>query len=74
MRSDRPIIALFCGSRDWTDREKIRRDLRSLPEGSLVVEGDRVRLPARRAGHRAHDPNAEDEGITVQTRTPPSTA
>ena len=37
--SDRPIVALFCGSRDWTDRERIRRDLESLPEGSVVIEG-----------------------------------
>lgn len=34
-----PVVALFCGSRDWSDRERIRRDLESLPEGSVVIEG-----------------------------------
>jgi YspA, cpYpsA-related SLOG family len=34
-----PVVALFCGSREWTDRERIRRDLESLPEGSVVIEG-----------------------------------
>lgn len=34
-----PVVALFCGSRDWTDRDRIRRDLESLPEGSVVIEG-----------------------------------
>jgi hypothetical protein len=24
-----PVIALFCGSREWTDRDRIRRDLES---------------------------------------------
>lgn len=31
-----PVVALFCGSREWTDRERIRRDLESLPRGSPV--------------------------------------
>ncbi|HEY4779122.1 MAG TPA: SLOG family protein [Solirubrobacterales bacterium] len=39
MSSGPPIIALFCGSREWTDRERIRRDLESLPEDSVVIEG-----------------------------------
>ncbi len=34
-----PVIALFCGSPEWSDRERIRRDLESLPEGSVVIEG-----------------------------------
>jgi hypothetical protein len=34
-----PQVALFCGSRKWTDRERIRRDLESLPELSVVIEG-----------------------------------
>jgi hypothetical protein len=61
MRSDRPVIALFCGSRDWTDREKIRRDLRSLPKGSIVVEGG-----ARGADRIARE-EAQALGIHVAT-------
>jgi hypothetical protein len=33
------VVAIFCGSRKWTDRERIRRDLASLPPGSIVIEG-----------------------------------
>jgi hypothetical protein len=33
------VVAIFCGSRKWTDRERIRRDLESLPPGSIVIEG-----------------------------------
>jgi hypothetical protein len=33
------VVAIFCGSRKWTDRERIRRDLKSLPPGSIVIEG-----------------------------------
>lgn len=35
-----PEIALFCGSREWTDRDAIRRDLESLPPNSVVIEGE----------------------------------
>lgn len=35
----KPLVVLFCGSRNWTDRARIRRDLESLPEGSVVIEG-----------------------------------
>ena len=51
-----PVVALFCGSREWTDRDRIRRDLESLPEGSVVIEGgargaDRIaREEAQRLG------------------------
>ena len=51
-----PVVALFCGSRKWTDRDRIRRDLESLPEGSVVIEGgargaDRIaREEAQRLG------------------------
>lgn len=34
-----PVVALFCGSRGWSDREAIRRDLRALPDLSVVIEG-----------------------------------
>ncbi len=34
-----PQLVLFCGSREWTDRERIRRDLESLPPDSVVIEG-----------------------------------
>jgi hypothetical protein len=49
-------VVLFCGSRNWTDRETIRRDLEGLPAGSVVIEGeapgaDRIaRQEARRLG------------------------
>jgi hypothetical protein len=33
------VVAIFCGSRKWTDRERIRCDLKSLPPGSIVIEG-----------------------------------
>jgi hypothetical protein len=36
----RPQVVLFCGSRKWTDRDTIRRDLESLPAGSVVIEGE----------------------------------
>jgi len=58
---DRPVIALFCGSRDWTDRTKIRRDLRALPAGSIVVEGG-----ARGADRIARE-EAHELGIHVAT-------
>jgi SLOG family YspA-like protein len=35
----RPVVTIFAGSRDWTDRERIRRDLESLPDGSILIEG-----------------------------------
>lgn len=34
-----PEIVLFSGSREWTDREVVRRDLGGLPPDSLVIEG-----------------------------------
>ena len=37
--SARPPLALFCGSREWTDRARIRADLDRLPAGSIVIEG-----------------------------------
>jgi hypothetical protein len=56
-----PVIALFCGSREWTDRERIRRDLESLPEGSVVIEGG-----ARGADRIARE-EAKALGIHVAT-------
>lgn len=32
-------VALFCGSRDWRDRERIREDVWGLPTNAVVVEG-----------------------------------
>lgn len=32
-------VALFCGSRGWTDRNQIRLDIEWLPNGAVVVEG-----------------------------------
>jgi hypothetical protein len=34
-----PLVVLFSGSREWTDRARVRRDLEGLPAGSLVIEG-----------------------------------
>jgi hypothetical protein len=34
-----PLVVLFSGSRKWTDRARVRRDLEGLPAGSLVIEG-----------------------------------
>jgi hypothetical protein len=59
--SGRPIVALFCGSREWSDREQIRRDLESLPEGSVVIEGG-----ARGADQIARE-EAEALGLHVAT-------
>jgi hypothetical protein len=59
--SDGPLVALFCGSRDWADRQSIRRDLRSLPQGSIVIEGG-----ARGADRIARE-EAQALGIHVAT-------
>jgi hypothetical protein len=32
-------VVLFSGSRHWKDRQRVIRDLRALPQGSLVIEG-----------------------------------
>ncbi len=61
MSSGKPIIALFCGSRDWTDRERIRRDLESLPEGSVVIEG------GARGADRIAQEEARELGLHVAT-------
>jgi hypothetical protein len=59
-----PVVALFCGSREWTDRERIRGDLESLPDGSVVIEGgapgaDRIaRQEAHKLGIHAATVNA----------------
>lgn len=34
------VVALFTGSRDWTDWEAVRRDVEALPRHALVVHGD----------------------------------
>jgi YspA, cpYpsA-related SLOG family len=56
-----PLIVLFCGSRDWSDRERIRRDLESLPEGSVVIEG------GARGADRIARVQARDLGLHVAT-------
>lgn len=35
----RPLVVLVCGSRTWTDADRIRIKLRALPRGSTVVHG-----------------------------------
>lgn len=37
--SDGSLVALFCGSRDWSDRSAIRREIRSLLPGSIMIGG-----------------------------------
>lgn len=34
------FVALFSGSREWSDIGRIEEDMRVLPSGSLVIEGD----------------------------------
>lgn len=57
----RSAIAIFAGSRDWTDRQAIRRDLETLTEDSLVIEGG-----ARGADRIARE-EAEKLGLHVVT-------
>lgn len=59
--STRPVVALFSGSRDWSDRERIERDVAKLPEGSVVIEGG-----ARGADRIARE-TATECGIHVAT-------
>ncbi len=33
------MIALFCGSRSWTDVEPIKADLAGLPSSTIIVHG-----------------------------------
>lgn len=49
------MIALFCGSRDWTDREAIRRDIHDVYAGGIVITG----------GARGADQIAEQEARAV---------
>lgn len=34
-----PVVALFCGGRDWADHGPIRDDLHALPADSVVIAG-----------------------------------
>jgi len=34
------VFAIFCGSRYWTDREKIREVLSGLPSDATIIHGD----------------------------------
>jgi hypothetical protein len=33
-----PLVVIFCGSVNWTDRDEVRRDLEGLPPDSIVIE------------------------------------
>lgn len=57
----RPLVVLFCGSRNWTDRAPIRSDLESLPAGSVVIEG------GARGADRIARVEAEALGLHVAT-------
>jgi hypothetical protein len=59
--SDHAVIALFCGSRDWSDRESIRAEVKALTPGSIVIEGG-----ARGADRIARE-EARSLGIHVAT-------
>jgi len=59
--SDRSVVALFCGSRDWSDRGAIRRQLRTLPPNSIVIEG------GARGADRIARQEAQALGIHVAT-------
>lgn len=56
-----PLLVIFCGSREWSDRAAIRADIESLPEGSIVIEGG-----ARGADRIARE-EAEALGVHVAT-------
>lgn len=45
---------LVCGSRDWTDRKRIRSRLLNLPKGSTVIHGG-ARGADRLAAEVAHE-------------------
>ena len=49
----RPLVVVVCGSRTWTDADRIRAKLRELPRGSTVVHGG-SRGADRIAGELAH--------------------
>lgn len=59
--SDHAVIALFCGSRDWSDRQGIRAEVEALPADSIVMEGG-----ARGADRIARE-EAQALGINVAT-------
>jgi hypothetical protein len=59
------LVALFCGSRKWSDRGRIWRDLESLPEGSVVIEGG---APARIASS-ARRPTSSASTLPRSTRS-----
>lgn len=50
---------LICGSRNWTDREMIKRQLENLPKGSIVIHG------ACRGADRIAGEVAKSLGLTV---------
>jgi hypothetical protein len=54
-------VVLFCGSRNWTDRDQIRLDIEWLPDDAVVVEGG-----ARGAGRIARE-EALRRGLHVAT-------
>lgn len=49
----RPLVVVVCGSRTWTDADRIRSKLRGLPRGSTVVHGG-ARGADRLAGELTH--------------------
>jgi hypothetical protein len=47
-------VALFCGSRDWKDWDRIEEDVAQLPAGCIVIHGGQ-RGADTMAGKIAHD-------------------
>ena len=51
--NERTVRALFCGSRNWTNRDAIASVIRELPENSIVIHGG-ARGADRLAAAAAH--------------------
>lgn len=54
---------LVCGDRNWTDREAIRRELATLPAGSVIIEGE---CPTKINADKLAREVAEELGFDVE--------
>lgn len=73
---------LVCGSRTWTNRDAIRRELETLPAGSVIIHGDNGYDAAGnplwgqpdelavRGADKLAGAIAQELGFTVKTFTP----
>lgn len=62
------LRVLVCGSRDWTDKAAIEKELRLLPAGSVVIHGD-CRGADRIAGQIAQSLGLEVEAFPADWET-----